>query len=382
MAVIGPVGPEEKRYLRLLGCIEQRWQGRDPARFDYLKGLLDERYISTEGALRCRARTCQEVLQQEWGRLRRSRMRRSERRERFLAYVSLAGDEGEIDLEHLDRIGIGMGISNRDEWLLFSFEHSHADRPLMVLFAGGPFEDGSLSRRPPIEIGLADAYWWCTTGEIHWFDGAAHELRDEHGYALTNYDGCRELLPFSGPSTGRIEAWRKGGIPVPPPASSADTVATSETAPTGARPPDDETGNPAEPAARPVDVEERPTPEPDERGIPWEPAGYLDVILDHNEQAIGRAGTTTIVKLTSKNVLWNLLLDLLKSETFLIPKERLRDRWESYGGAPDPEITTIQDAISELRRLIADLDLVIENVRHRGYRLMGKPVSTESPASS
>ncbi|HMB03758.1 MAG TPA: hypothetical protein VKP69_08460, partial [Isosphaeraceae bacterium] len=265
------VGVNVSRWGRLRQFVERRWGERNPDRANRLEQLLRNRYGE-----RKRRRTYSEIVAQEAGRKRRAEDRKVEGRHQFLRYRDLQevhDDQAEIDLGSLARIAVGVKGANRHEQLFFT--DLAQPESLMVLAHKRPpwdQEDGPEQTPGAIQLTLADAYWWCTSGLIAWFDGKWHPLTDEQGQDIRDAEGRPPFLKaYPGPDPGRIGAWRRG----------ADMAAWEQT-----------------------HAAATPPPEPPEHDMKPEvrlsSPGYLGLILDEKNRLIHREGSTETVELAKK----------------------------------------------------------------------------------
>jgi hypothetical protein len=242
------IGVNIARFERLRRFVEERWGQRNPERAGQLTNFLRQRYLVEfgdvkvkgrrrlsaysavkagsvrrrylsacvdAGARSLRLRSYTEVIAQEAGRKRRAENRRVEGRHQFLRYLDLQevhDDQAEIDLWSLARFAVGVSDSNRREMLFFT-DLDRPEAPIVLAHEWPPWDQEDGPERTPgaIQLTLADAYWWCTSGRIAWFDGKWHPLTDEIGRPIRDAEGRPPFLTaYPGPDPGRIEAWRRG----------------------------------------------------------------------------------------------------------------------------------------------------------------------------
>jgi hypothetical protein len=94
-------------------------------------------------------------------------------------------------------------------------------------------------------------------------------------------------------------------------------------------------------------------------------AGYLGLILDKPGGEIRRDGFPS-VRLT-RTRLWSILEVLMSKGTQFADEKAIQDAWPD--SEMPPERSTIRDALSELRRVLRPLGIVIANERGFGWRL-------------
>jgi hypothetical protein len=160
-------------------------------------------------------RPYQEVQLQAVGRLRRAENKYFESRKGFLTYTALSGDDAEAYILSISLIGVGDSDSNRHEQLHFIFEKRPENKPLLILGQSPTAESAGIPHRSLIEIDVTDAYWWCSSGKVVWLKlmgGLYRPLHDDKGNSVEDFEGCRQFMEYSGPATGRIEAWRRGSV--------------------------------------------------------------------------------------------------------------------------------------------------------------------------
>ena len=103
-----------------------------------------------------------------------------------------------------------------------------------------------------------------------------------------------------------------------------------------------------------------------EKGIP----AYLGVILlGDGPGEVHREGHDRTVDLTSRVLPWHLLQLLIDNGSRHTTLDETREIWKKWGTEEAPTKNVMAAQISELRKLIAPLNLSISNRRHGGWRL-------------
>jgi hypothetical protein len=101
--------------------------------------------------------------------------------------------------------------------------------------------------------------------------------------------------------------------------------------------------------------------------------GYLGLIIHPGRMTVGRVGLEAVVSLAGKKLKWGLLLRLIDTRDSYCSMDMLRGVWSDYGRSDDPDIGTVHDALSELKKLLQPLGLAIVNAPSLGWRLAARP---------
>jgi hypothetical protein len=101
----------------------------------------------------------------------------------------------------------------------------------------------------------------------------------------------------------------------------------------------------------------------------WTPPGYLGLQVDEAKRRVQRKGTTPVVEFQGNKLIFMLFCKLLDKGEALTSPEELRRVWDSLGGSHLPELSTIRDAVSELRGLLKPLSVGVKTTRTAGYEL-------------
>jgi hypothetical protein len=94
------------------------------------------------------------------------------------------------------------------------------------------------------------------------------------------------------------------------------------------------------------------------------------LILDDERRVVRRVGINATVDLSHSNLLWGIFKSLKTSRDTVFPNERLWQVWEKYGRAEEPEVSTIDGAMSDLRNELRPLKVDIKSDRNVGRRLI------------
>jgi hypothetical protein len=209
------------RYHRLIAFVEERWGRLVPDPAGYLRCLIRERYIDQfpwrrvcdyGEDTRRRNRSDSEIIAQEASREKRAKQRRAENRYQFLRDADTGAG---IDLRRASRLAEGVSDSNRYE-LLFFDDHTRPEALMILAYIPPHWDRDAGPARTPgaIQLTGTEAYWWCTTGCIEWYERSGEAWRplaDQAGRPISDADGRpKHLSVYPGPDTGRIARWRRG----------------------------------------------------------------------------------------------------------------------------------------------------------------------------
>ena len=96
---------------------------------------------------------------------------------------------------------------------------------------------------------------------------------------------------------------------------------------------------------------------------------YLGLQLDEGRRTVGREGVEVVVDMGNSPLWWALLVKFCSRRGRYTSVDQLRSVWEEHGRESSPEIGTVRDTISHLRKRLSPLRVLIANSREIGYRL-------------
>lgn len=95
----------------------------------------------------------------------------------------------------------------------------------------------------------------------------------------------------------------------------------------------------------------------------------LGINLNRDIRRITREGHTAVVEFKGKDIAWAIFCEMCKKGLNYTSNDEMKQIWKQYGITADPEPTTIQAEMSQLRKILEPLSLGVENSRRLGYRL-------------